>query len=122
MDLLRMFSSLVSFLMSFLLFVALYYWVPNTNLPFSASFWGALMSSVAWKVVTEAFNWYLRSGLVDYTMVYGSLGSIIVFLLLIYLASWIILFGAHLCASIDLWEEMRLRKKSKRRPVLPPDI
>ena len=120
-DLLRMFSSLVSFLMSFLLFVALYYWVPNTSLPFSASFWSALMVSVMWKVVAEAFNWYLRSGLGDFTLVYGSLGSIIAFLLLIYLASWIFLFGAHLCASIDLWEEMRSRKKSKRRPVPPPE-
>ena len=79
------------------------------------------MVSVMWKVVAEAFNWYLRSGLGDFTLVYGSLGSIIAFLLLIYLASWIFLFGAHLCASIDLWEEMRSRKKSKRRPVPPPE-
>lgn len=122
MDLLRMFSSLVSFLMSFLLFLALYYWVPNTNVSFSASFWGALMVSVLWKVVTEVFNWYLRSGLGDFTVVYGSLAAIITFLLLVYLASWIILFGAHLCAAIDLWEEMRKRKQSKRRPVPPPDI
>lgn len=122
MDLFRMFSSLVSFITSFLLFLALYYWVPNTNLPFNASFWGALASSVAWKTVTEAFNWYLRSGLANFQLVYGSLGAIITFLLLIYLASLIILFGAHLCAAIDLWEEMRFRKTSKRRPVLPPGV
>ncbi len=122
MDLFRMFSSLVSFVMSFLLFVALYYWVPNTNLPFRASFWGALVSSIAWKVVTEAFNGYLRSGLVNYQLVYGSLGAIITFLIMIYLVSWIILFGAHLCAAIDLWEELKNRKKSKRRPIPPPGI
>lgn len=122
MDLLRMFSSLISFLMSFLLFLALYYWVPNTSVSFSASFWGALLVSVAWKVVTEFFNWYLRSGLGDFTVVYGSLATIITFLLMVYLASWIILFGAHLCAAIDLWEEMQKRTQSKRRPVPPPDI
>jgi membrane protein len=122
LDLFRMFSSLVSFITSFLLFLALYYWVPNTNLPFNASFWGALASSVAWKVVTEVFNWYLRSGLGNFQLVYGSLGAIISFLLMIYLVSLIILFGAHLCAAIDLWEEVRTRKRSKRRPVIPPEM
>jgi hypothetical protein len=44
LDLFRLFSSLLSFVTSFLLFLALYYWVPNTNLPFGASFWGAIVS------------------------------------------------------------------------------
>jgi membrane protein len=122
LDLFRLFSSMVSFITSFLLFLALYYWVPNTNLPFNASFWGALASSVAWKVVTEVFNWYLRSGLGNFQLVYGSLGAIISFLLMIYLVSLIILFGAHLCSAIDLWEEVRARKRSKRRPVIPPEM
>ncbi len=121
-DLFRVFSSLVSFITSFLLFLALYYWVPNANLPFRASFWGALISAVAWKIVTEAFNWMLRSGLADYKVVYGSLGTIISFLFMIYLVSLIILFGAHLCAALDHWEEMHKRKKSKRRPEAPPGI
>lgn len=118
-DLLPMFSSLISFLTSFLLLLALYRWIPNTNLPFNAPFWGALISSILWKVVAETFKWYLRSGLADYQLIYGSLGAIITFLLMIYLLSLIILFGAHLCAAIDLWEEIRMRKHSKRRPVLP---
>ncbi|GAP21815.1 YihY/virulence factor BrkB family protein [Leptolinea tardivitalis] len=122
LDLFRLFSSLLSFVTSFLLFLALYYWVPNTNLPFGASFWGAIVSSVAWKVVTEVFNWYIRSGFGNFKLVYGSLGTIISFLLLIYLASLIILFGAHLCAAIDHWEKMRTRKRSKRKPELPPGV
>jgi hypothetical protein len=41
---------------------------------------------------------------------------------MIYLVSLIILFGAHLCSAIDLWEEVRARKRSKRRPVIPPEM
>lgn len=121
LDILRLFSSLISFLTSFLLFNALYRWIPNTDLPSNAPFWGALTSAIAWKVIAEVFKWYLRSGLADFQLVYGSLGAIVTFLLMIYLISLIILFGAHLCAAIDLWEEMRKRKRSKRRPV-PPGI
>jgi membrane protein len=122
LDLVRVFSGLISFFSSFVLFLALYRWVPKANSPFRAAFYAGLAAAVLWKVVTETFNWFIRSGLVNYQLVYGSLGAIITFLLLIYLISLIILFGAHLCAAIDLYEEMKFRKSSKRRPEPPPEI
>jgi membrane protein len=66
-----------------------------------ASFWGALTASIAWKAVTAGFSWYLRSGLGRYQLVYGSLGTIVALLFLIFIISMITLFGAHLCAAID---------------------
>jgi membrane protein len=122
LDLVRVLSGLISFFTSFVLFLALYRWVPKANTPFRAAFYSGLVAAVLWKVVTEVFNWYIRSGLVNYQLVYGSLGAIITFLLLIYLVSLIILFGAHLCSAIDLYEEMKVRKSSKRRPEPPPNV
>jgi membrane protein len=122
LDLVRVLSGLISFFTSFVLFLALYRWVPKANTPFRAAFYSGLAAAVLWKVVTEVFNWYIRSGLVNYQLVYGSLGAIITFLLLIYLVSLIILFGAHLCSAIDLYEEMKVRKTSKRRPEPPPIV
>jgi membrane protein len=121
-DVVRVISGLISFFTSFMLFLALYRWVPKANSTFRSAFYSGLAAAVLWKVVTETFNWYIRSGLANYQLVYGSLGAIITFLLLIYLVSLIILFGAHLCAAIDLYEDLKMRKSSKRRPEPPPGL
>lgn len=97
-------SSLASWLTIFLLFLALYGWVPTTEVHWSATFWGAISTSLLWKIATAGFSWYLRSGLGRYQLVYGSLGAIVALLFLIFIVSTITLFGAHLSAAIDRWE------------------
>jgi len=99
------FSEAGSWLMLFLLFTALYRWVPSVDVRWKANLGGALFASLAWKVVTGGFNWYLRSGLGHYKLVYGSLGAIVALLFLIFIVSLITLFGAHLCAAIDQEEK-----------------
>lgn len=101
----RLFSNLASWLTIFLLFLALYRWVPTANVHWSATFWGALITSIAWKVATAGFNWYVSSGLGSYSLVYGSLGAIVALLFLIFIVSLITLFGAHLSAAIDYWKK-----------------
>jgi membrane protein len=101
----RLFSSLGSWLTIFLLFLALYRWVPTTEVYWGATFWGALITSIAWNIATTGFSWYLRSGLGRYQLVYGSLGAIVALLFLIFILSTITLFGAHLCAAIDRWKK-----------------
>ncbi|MGD8402204.1 MAG: YihY/virulence factor BrkB family protein [Anaerolineales bacterium] len=99
----RFFSIFGSWLTIFLLFLVLYRWVPTPDVHWSATLWGALTTSIIWKLVTSGFNWYLRSGFGRYQLVYGSLGAIVALLFLIYIVSMITLFGAHLSAAIDLW-------------------
>ena len=101
LSLLRLISGLGSWLTIFLLFLALYRWVPNTSVRWIAAIWGALAASVAWKVSTAGFSWYLSSGMGSYSLVYGSLGAIVALLFLIFIVSMITLFGAHLSAAID---------------------
>ena len=95
------FSNLGSWLTIFLLFLALYCWVPTTNVRWSATFWGALSASIMWKAAAVGFSWYLGSGLGRYQLVYGSLEAIVALLFLIFILSLITLFGAHLCAASD---------------------
>ena len=97
-------SDIGSWLMLFLLFLALYRWVPSVDVRWKANLGGALFASLAWKLATSGFNWYLQSGLGRYKLVYGSLGAIVALLFLIFIVSLITLFGAHLCAAIDQWE------------------
>lgn len=93
-------STLVPWLFTFVLFVALYRWVPNTQVPRAAALWPAVIVSAVWQIGASIFSWYVSSGLAAYQVVYGSLGTIIAIIFWIYLSSWLILFGAHLGAAI----------------------
>jgi membrane protein len=102
--LLRVVSAFGSWLMIFVLFFTLYHWIPTRRVKWSSTLWGALLASLAWKGVTAGFTWYLGSRFGSYQLVYGSLGAIVAFLFLIYIISFITLFGAHLSAAIEGWE------------------
>jgi membrane protein len=106
--LLRLISAFGSWLMIFLVFLTLYHWIPTLRVKWRATFWGALIASLAWKAITAGFAWYLGSSFGQYQLVYGSLGAIVAFLFLIYLISLITLFGAHLSAAIDGWESAKV--------------
>jgi len=106
---LRAISALGSWLMIFLVFLTLYHWIPTLRVRWSATLWGAFIASLAWKAVTTGFSWYLGSSFGQYQLVYGSLGAIVAFLFLIYIISLITLFGAHLSAAIESWENDQVR-------------
>ena len=100
-DFWRWFSSIFSWLTIFLLFFALYYWVPTVNVTGKAAFWSALFSSVAWEFSTALFSIYVRSRFARYELLYGSVGALVAFLFLIYILATITLFGAHLASALD---------------------
>lgn len=93
-------SGVVPFLFFFVLFTALYRWVPNTDVPARAALGGGVVAAVAWQIAANAFSWFVDSGIARYRLVYGSLGAIVALLFWIYVSGWIILFGAHLSAAI----------------------
>ena len=62
-------SNLVPLVAGFVLFLALYKWVPNTEVTWRAAFFGALLAAIAWQLVTAGFSWYLGSGLSTYEVV-----------------------------------------------------
>ena len=91
----------ISWLFTFGMFLALYRWAPNTSVSWRAAAWGALLAGIGWELGKAAFAWYLRSGLVKYELVYGSLGTVVALLFWIYLSGNVALLGAHLTASVD---------------------
>jgi YihY family inner membrane protein len=100
-------SYLTPWLLIFFLFLALYWGVPATKVKWRAALWSAAIAAFAWQIATNAFSFYVSSGMGRYDIVYGSLGAVVVLIFLIYILSWITLFGAHLCASIDHWLKMK---------------
>lgn len=87
--------------LAFLVFVSLYRWVPAAGGGWRAAVLGSLAATIAWRVATWAFLWFLGTGLVRYERIYGSLSAIVALLFWIYLSAQIVLFGAHLCAEIE---------------------
>lgn len=84
-----------------LMFWAMYYWVPSVNVSRKASLIGALVTGVTWEMLNNAFTWYLSSGLDQYRLVYGSVGTVVALLFWVYLTGTIAVLGAHITASIQ---------------------
>ena len=95
-------ARLIPAFLIFLTFLNLYRWVPNTKVFWREALWGAAVAAAGWEISKEAFTWYLTSGLARYQLVYGSLGAVIALMLWLYLSSVMILFGAHLSATIAM--------------------
>jgi membrane protein len=94
-------------LLVFLALLGLYRWVPNTRVRWMDAFWGALVATPAGEIVTNGFTWYLSTGLVRFELVYGSLGTVVVLMLWIYIGALTVLFGAHLSAAVARFHRNR---------------
>lgn len=86
----------------FFILTGLYRWVPKNRSQWKAVLISAFLATVFWQLASMAFSWYLGSGLADYSVVYGSLAALVALMLLIFILNWIVLIGAHLCATIDM--------------------
>jgi membrane protein len=62
-------------------------------------FW-KLSSSALIYIATQGFTWFLQSGVVNYQLIYGSLGTILAFLTWVYITAFIVIMGAHISSSI----------------------
>ena len=91
-------TKLFYWVVPFLFFYSLYRIIPMGRVPIKAAGFSALIITIIWRLASNAFQWYLRSGLARYEVIFGSLSTIAILLLWIYISSVILFFGAHLCA------------------------
>lgn len=102
-------AALTSFALSLGVFALLYRFVPKANVSWGDVRLGALLAAILFEVGKYAFSWYLTS-FARYSLIYGSLGTTIVFLMWSYLSALILLLGAELTA-----EYARLRRQRSAR-------
>lgn len=81
--------------------------VPNLHLKFREVWPGALFSLTAWVLVSWAFSFYVDN-MARYSVLYGSLGAIIVLMLWLYLVSMILLMGPQLNHTLVIMRLYRL--------------
>jgi membrane protein len=107
----RIFTLLIAVVIKFLLFWGLYRWIPRVKVKHKAAAISALVTAIAWELVTNTFTWYLGSSTGAVNLVYGSLWAIVALMFWIYLTGMIIIFGAHLTYAIDF--QIKYQEKLK---------
>jgi membrane protein len=106
-DLLAIFPSwrwvnpLVSYIVSVILFWLIYRSIPNRRVGVRAALIGGGLAAGLWQLAKAGFAWYLSSGWARYGLVYGSLTSLVVLIIWIYLSAWILLTGGAVVAALE---------------------
>lgn len=98
----RYLIKLIPFLFTLLLLIGLYRYIPKKKIGWTGVLIAAPMAALSWQGATRLFTWLLQEGLLQYELVYGSLGTVVALMFWIYLISVITIFGAHLSAVIEI--------------------
>lgn len=78
-----------------LFFLLVYMNFPNRKSKLRYEFWGALFSTIAWLVYSWAFSFYI-SNFANYSITYGSLATVVIFILWLYGTMNIVFVGAEI--------------------------
>lgn len=90
----RLAAAIVPYIFTALLFWVLYRVLPHAKVAWSDVLPAALLASLAWEVAKHGFAFYVAEFAL-YSLVYGSLAAVVVFLMWSYLSGMIILLGAE---------------------------
>lgn len=116
---------MLTILVEFLMFLLIYKFLPNRKGKLEWQIPGALFAAIGWSAFSHFFSAYI-GGFSNMSYMYGSLTTIIVFMLWIYFCMYILLIGAQINACVEKyprwrkWEKFRKEKadEEKRRKKL----
>lgn len=75
-----------------------YYFIPNAKTRFRDVWVGAVLTGVLWRLTFAGFSWYIAHNS-RLTMIHGSITTVVVFLLWIYVSSVILMYGVEFTAA-----------------------
>jgi membrane protein len=96
---------LLPFFLSVNMFLLIYKIVPNNGVHFKSAFQASLFTGLLWELAKHLFSWYVVH-LAKYSIFYGSLSTLVIFVLWVYYSSTILVVGAEFAYFL---EEDRLR-------------
>lgn len=88
--------ALLSYLITVLLFIVVYRFMPKAEVTLRDTLPGAFLGGLLWEVAKYIFAWSLNY--FHYDQIYGSVGAVVAVLTWSYVSSLILLFGAQLTA------------------------
>ncbi len=83
-------------------FIILYRVIPKNGVTWRDVWFGGLVAGLVWEAARRLYAWYLAN-VATYSLIYGSVGAIIGFLLWAYLSAQILLLGAEFTAQHSEW-------------------
>jgi membrane protein len=107
-------SLLLPALISVATVTVLYRTIPRNKVSWRDVWLGGLLAGLIWELARRAYTWYLTS-FARYSLIYGSVGVIIGFLLWSYLSAMILLLGAEFAAQYTAWR--RAGRPIESRPL-----
>lgn len=100
----RWLSMLLPPLVSAVTFIILYRIIPKNGVTWRDVWLGGLVAGLIWDAARRLYAWYLAN-VASYSLIYGSVGAIIGFLLWAYLSAMILLLGAEFTARYSEWRK-----------------
>ena len=101
------------------MFALLYRFIPRVHVRWDAIWPAAVFGGIGWDLAQRLFGWYLNN-FSTFSLIYGSLGTVIVLLIWVYLSSAILLLGAEFCAALNEWMTDREAADESSEPPEPP--
>ena len=88
-------AGLLAFLLTVIIFMVLYKFIPHTKTSWRHIWPGAVLAAILFEIAKSGFTIYL-SRFVNYEAIYGSVGSVIALLVWVYICAYILILGAVL--------------------------
>jgi membrane protein len=82
------------------MFCLIYKIIPNKSVHFKSALQAALFTSVLWELARHLFAWYVVH-LAHYSIFYGSLSTLVIFISWVYYSSTILVVGAELAYFLE---------------------
>jgi membrane protein len=91
---------LLPFFLTYCMFCLIYKIIPNKSVHFKSALQAALFTSVLWELARHLFAWYVVH-LAHYSIFYGSLSTLVIFISWVYYSSTILVVGAELAYFLE---------------------
>ena len=92
--------------LSVAIFAFMYGVIPRRRVRWDAIWAAAFLGGGVWELAKRLFTWYLDN-VASYSLVYGSVATVIVLMLWVYVSGIIILLFAEICVALDDWMSRR---------------
>ena len=91
---------LLPFFLTYCMFVSIYKIIPNKRVHFASALQAALFTSLLWELAKHLFGWYVVH-LARYSIFYGSLSTLVIFVLWVYYSSTILVVGGEFAYFLE---------------------
>ena len=98
---------LLPFFLTYCMFFLIYKIIPNKRVHFKSALQAAFFTGLPWEMAKHLFGWYVVH-LTEYSILYGSLSTLVIFVLWVYYSSTVLVVGGELAYFL---EEDRQRSK-----------